>query len=489
MTIIPRLMRLFMLIISLMMVSQPVLASGSTSGTAPQNDEARIEYKSGSGSANGSCPVFTSVILTAVYCVQISVVTATMLFLMPITDLMVPITSIILVMVAMMFGYVLMTGEQELNRKTLAVLIKIGVVLLFGYDFGGFAVQTFGASVSLQDAVVETLWDDPHCPVDSFTRGAPAYDYISGSGAEVWGALDCILGKIFGFGGPFMLATSIFGLLGSLLGSGTMGVMVFFLGLGTLISIFIFAIRCAYVFLVCYIFIGFLIVISPMVMPMILFQTTRNMFDAWLKNLTVALLLPGVIFTYLCMVLPLLDEVVLGNDPNDRHSLQQILSDEDIQNAYRNMQQRCSMPSQNTDFSWYREVAGSGINIESWVQGPFRNVLVPSNSAATDGCQMMQMTSADFGEQHVFKLWQVAFSLLRVFLVGILITMMMNMLPDLVAGWINGGNAILGAAGQGLPGQQQLNQMMQRSRQSMMRNAGNSGVAGSIASGLGIGRR
>lgn len=474
--------RTLILLMSLLLFAQPVLA-GSPS-MAPQDDESKIEYKT-DGGAKTQCPAFNSVVMTVVYCVQISVVTATLMFLMPVTDLMVPITSITLILVVLLFGYVLLTGEQELNKKTFALLIKIGAVMLFGYDFGGYTIATFGASVSLQDAIVTTLWNDPDCPVSAFTAGAPSYDYISAGGAAVWGSMDCIIGKLFGFGGPFIMASSIFGILGSLLGSGTMGVMVFFFGLTTLLTIFMFALRVVYSFLVCYIFIGFLIVISPMVIPMILFQATQNFFDAWLKNLMVAILTPGVIFAYLCMVMPLLDQIVMGNDPDDKYSLQQVLSDEDLLNSYRNVQQRCSMSTQNTDFSWFREVAGSA-NIEQWVQGPFRNVLIPSNSAATDGCQLAQITSADFGNQHLFKLWQIAFSLLRIFLVAILISMMMNMIPELVVGWVQGGRAAVQASSLPLPGQQLVTGQMQRSQQSMMNSAGRPG--GGPAANL-VGRR
>lgn len=476
-----RLSQGLILFISLILCAQPVLAGAPS--MAPQDDESRIEYTSGNG-AKSQCPAFKSVVMTVVYCVQISVVTATLMFLMPVTDLMVPITSITLILVVLLFGYVLLTGEQELNRKTFALLIKIGAVMLFGYDFGGYTIATFGASVSLQEAVVTTLWNDPNCPVSAFTAGAPSYDYIAAGGASVWGSMDCIIGKLFGFGGPFIMATSIFGILGSLLGSGTMGIMVFFFGLTTLLTIFMFALRAVYAFLICYIFIGFLIIISPMVIPMILFQATQNFFDAWLKNLMVAILTPGVIFAYLCMVLPLLDQIVTGNDPNDNYSLQQVLSDEDLLNSYRNVQQRCSMTTQNTDFSWFREVAGNA-NIEQWVQGPFRNVLVPTNSAATDGCQLAQITSADFGNQHVFRLWQIAFSLLRIFLVATLISMMMNMIPELVIGWVQGGRAAVQASGLPLPGQQLATGQMQRVRQTMTNRAsGAGGGAGSL-----VGRR
>lgn len=478
---------LIMVMLGIILVAPPVLASASPAGggaAAPaDNNETSISYKADAGGTKTACPKFSSVIMSVTYCVQIAMVNATQLFLQPVSDMMLPITGAVLALVVGIFGFKLAMGETELNRKTFTLLIKIGCVLMFGYNFGGWMLPTFGATISLQDAVVTTLWKSPNCPISSFTAGAPSYDYISAGGANVWATLDCIIGKLFGFGGTFIMATSIFGMLGSLIGSGTMGAMVFFFGLTTLLSIFFFAIRAVYTFLISYVFIGFLIIISPMVMPLMLFRNTYSMFDAWLKNLMVAIMIPAVIFTYLCMVMPLLDEVVMGND---QASLKNVVSDEKMSGAYRNLQQRCSMASQSTDFSFFRQMSGS-MNIEQWVQGPFRNTLIPSNSAATDPCQSVQTPSMDFGQGQVMTLWDIAFSLLRIFLIGILISMMMNMLPDLVVAWVRGGRAAQRASESPLPGQQMLNSalsQMQRRISGGSRGGGGGGVFGSL-----VGRR
>ncbi|MBY0355302.1 MAG: type IV secretion system protein, partial [Rickettsiales bacterium] len=467
----------------------PAAAPAGGGAAGADNNETSIEYASNEAGSKSACPKFSSVIMTVTYCVQKSVVSATELYLEPISDLMLPITMATLVLVVAFFGYRLSVGETELNRKTFTLLIKIGVVLLFGYNFGGWTRPTFSSMISLQDAVVTTLWNTPDCPISDFTAGAPSEDYISVGGANVWATMDCIVGKLFGFGGSFIIATSIFGMLGSLIGSGTMGVMVFFFGLSTLLTIFFFALRTVYIFLVSYILVGFLITISPMVMPMILFRTTQNLFDAWLKNLMGALLTPGVIFTYLCLAIPLLDYAIMSDD-SESGSLKSVVSDSEIQNAYRNQQQRCSLSTQNTDFSFYQQMAGS-INIQSWVQGPFRNVLVPSNSAATDGCQFMRTTSMDFGANHVTKLTDIGMSLVRIFLIGQLVTMMMTLLPELVAGWIGGGQASARAASAQLPGQQQLGSAMNSMRSRMSRGGGAGGGGGGAMGGFSslLGRR
>jgi hypothetical protein len=460
-----------LMVLALSLMLQPVAAYAQT---AKQDDTTtNISYKNGAGS-EARCPQFKSVIMTVVYCVQIAVVTGTQLFLSPISDLMFPINLAVITLAVSFFGYRLSTGDSEPKRRTFGLLLKIGVVLLFGYDFGGWMLPTFGASVSLQDAIVTSLWNSPNCPISGFTSGAPSYSYISSGGQNVWATLDCIIGKLFGFGGSFAMAASIFGMLGSLLGSGTIGIMVFFFALTTLISIFFFALRVVYIFLVSFILTGFLITISPMVMPTILFRSTQHMFDAWLKNLMASMLIPGALFAYLCLIMPLLDYAVTGNNPE---SLQKVVSEKDIMNAYRNEQQRVSMATSETDYSWFR---ATGIDIQQWVErGPFRNVLVPSRSAATDAGQFTRMTSMDFGANHLQKLWEIGYSLMRVFLIGILVTMMANMIPQLVLGWIGGGWAAGDASGSQLPGEAQLSGAM-NSLQGRLTQSARSGRGGPV---------
>lgn len=479
-----RFLRFFVVFFSVFVAGLPVLASQNTSSQPPS-------YIS-SGGGTSQCPSFNSVIMTVVYCVQMAVVSGTLIMLPETSSLMWPITMAAITLVVSLFGYRLSVGETELNRKTMGLLLKIGVVMMFGFNFGGglfggpgWTLETFGATTTLQDAVVKSLWStvwsggSQNCPAGGFAAGAPSYSYIAASGVNVWASIDCILGKLFGFGGSFLMASSIFGMLGSILGSGTIGVMAFFFGLTTLLTIMFFALRCVYIFLVSYVFIGFLIVISPFVMPTLMFRTTQFMFDAWLKNLVSALLIPAALFTYLCLILPLLDSVVMGNDPD---SLQSAVSDTEVQNAYRNLQQQCAMPGLSTDFAWYNQLAGS-MNIQNWTQsGPMRHPTTPSMSAAADACQNMQMTSLDFGNNHVMKLWEIAYALMQVFLVGVLVTMVMNMIPTLVSGWTGGWTAAR-AAESPVPGQQQLGALVNRAQSGMMgRVSSRTGMLGGLSS-------
>ena len=91
-----------------------------------------------------------------------------------------------------------------------------------------------------------------------------------------------------------------------------MGVMCFFIGVAALLSLIFFVLRAVFVFLVSYMQIGFLIIISPLIIPLLLFGPTTPAFETWFRNLLAAIAMPGLVFAYLCIMMPVLDDAIDG---------------------------------------------------------------------------------------------------------------------------------------------------------------------------------
>ena len=179
-------------LLSVMAGSTPAFAQSYFNGTAvvacPGNDE-------------------KSVMIRATNCVEVAIVQATQIFLQHMSDIMFPITISFITLLMIFFGVRILIGEGEVTKKAFTFILKIGVVLLMTDNFGGFMMNAFDASGQLQTVIVKALPYDINCQATGANITAPAA-YISAGGVQVWAALDCLLGRILGYGPTFILPAS-----------------------------------------------------------------------------------------------------------------------------------------------------------------------------------------------------------------------------------------------------------------------------------------
>jgi type IV secretory pathway VirB6-like protein len=92
--------------------------------------------------------------------------------------------------------------------------------------------------------------------------------------------------------------------------STTAGIMMFITGAMAVLNIFFFAIRVIFCYLTSYLIICFLIILSPLIIPLALFYWTERYFTKWLHIMISAMLTPMILFAFLSMLLKIFGQLI-----------------------------------------------------------------------------------------------------------------------------------------------------------------------------------
>ena len=234
------------------------------------------------------------------------------------------IITTVLVMSMSFFGFKLLVGKIDLeNRKDFLIyIVKIAFVIYFvngdawrtiffdGVYNGSneisrifFKIKSdikgdkcdFGARYDLNGAKNGTIKNYPKNK-----------EYLM-----IWDTLDCKIMQYMNYG-PGFSSSTIFSLL----------IAAFFtggIGLSVAMSVFVIAfclistvIRAMHIFISSAIAIIIYVFISPIMIPLILFERTKSIFDAWLTHLISFTLSPIVLFAYLAIFISISEQVMFG---------------------------------------------------------------------------------------------------------------------------------------------------------------------------------
>ncbi len=365
-----------------------------------------------------------SLAVKVVYCVKMAVFSTTELFLIQTSALMAPVIDVMMILVLILLGVRIAAGERDPQKMVMSFLLRFGIVYLladnFGAAMGGLTDDVFLIIEQLQAVAIPVLYvTSDTCDITS--TSAPAGGYIIPITYTPWEYIDCIFDYIFGFGVDATIASSIFGFIGSTFFGGTVGMMAFVLGLATVLALAFFAFRVIYIVLVSYVYVGFLIVLTPLFAPLLMFKVTETAFRKWWGNLLGGIMLPFMMVAFLAFSMPILDTFVFGDDDQ---SLESTLGrGQEITEHYRLAAPVCEMTSAS-DFDFFDDLNSGRI---------VQNMFNPSESGAMDWCGMFDFTKVDLGEEHIQELWEIGMSLIRILGVVYLITAVAALLPNLTA--------------------------------------------------------
>ncbi|MBL6664470.1 MAG: type IV secretion system protein [Rickettsiales bacterium] len=165
-------------------------------------------------------------------------------------------------------------GEEELKRD--------------GCQFG---------DISLPDGTIE----------DSGRQYPPGKKYLA-----MFDTLDCKLARYLGFG-PEVSAANIAKLV--LAGYFVGPVGIYFSLCLLILGFFMLAltIRALHIFLSASFAIILMVVISPIIIPTVLFEKTNNIFKGWIKNLIAFTLQPMILFAYVAIFITVMDSTMVGS--------------------------------------------------------------------------------------------------------------------------------------------------------------------------------
>lgn len=252
------------------------------------------------------------------------------------------IINIVLVISITLFGFKLLIGKVDLeNRKDFLIyIIKIAIVVYFvngdawktiffdGIYNGSneisrifFKLQTnnerdscnFGYQYRLggKDAVTVEGVTTPAVLPGSLIRSAAIYppgkDYLM-----IWDTLDCKIMKYMNYK-PGNNGTVVFTLIVAAFFTGGIGVIVSFSVLIIAFTLISATIRAMHIFISSAFAIIIYVFISPIIIPLVLFERTKSIFDAWLTHLMSFALSPIVLFAYLSIFITLSEQIIFGS--------------------------------------------------------------------------------------------------------------------------------------------------------------------------------
>lgn len=231
------------------------------------------------------------------------------------------------ILVVTLFGVKMLLREGDLKKQGAILLFKIAGMALFIDNFGGFIPDVFGMVQEAVEIVTSALGDQ-------LSNGK--CDTSKTLGEKPWNFLDCILGEIFGFGPRATIGGALFGLLGSALGSGKFGPVLALGGVMVIYFILRLILRAVYTYLMSLIVVGFLIVMSPLLIPLILLGVTFQYFEHWLRALTASMLLPMIVLAYVTLAFLALDHMLY----DEEKGLAKQLTEDDATGAHNQSRSR-----------------------------------------------------------------------------------------------------------------------------------------------------
>lgn len=247
------------------------------------------------------------------------------------------ITKALFALAIMAFGISVVTGNTpSFSQSGLVLALKIGAILVFSVNFGNFYPPLLNSLESLLNIMAKPAtiafaeggtWNhigSTATPI--FTCKTGTFQGSEVAIMDIWSLVDCYIDLIIG--GIFSDTTLKMGMLGFLLGvlvSGSVGLFVGFVGIYMLATALMTIFRAVYIFLTSYIAFSFMVLISIIFIPTILFQSTKRFFDGWLRLTMSFLLQPVFVFGYLIMFLVAINSTIF----NGRYSLYYAVTGED----------------------------------------------------------------------------------------------------------------------------------------------------------------
>jgi hypothetical protein len=214
-------------------------------------------------------------------------------------------TLAFITLVVTLFGVQILTQEADMKKDGFTLLFKIGVVWLMMDNFGGFIPDVFGILTELSALVSGVM--------SSTMGGIGSSPYLNCSGFEgeiPWRYYDCMLGALFGFAPDAFVGTSLIAAVPAALQSGQFGVMIFMAGVAAFLYVLRLIIRATYVYLMAIVALSFMIVVSPLFIPLLLMKKTESYFSRWLHAFMSLIGQPVMALAFMAFAVAVLDRTM-----------------------------------------------------------------------------------------------------------------------------------------------------------------------------------
>lgn len=223
-----------------------------------------------------------------------------------------------LVLALMLFAIKAMLNGVQHTAELYLLIIKFALVLYFtmGGAMSHYYDQLIKLSQGLSDIVLQAGGNETICNYKQ-----DEYPTINGKNLgylALWDRLDCRI--MFYLGSQLNATTGVTILTSFMLGALIIfaiffgaQVIICIVALFMVIMIVLVAIWMVYLFILSLIALTIIILVSPLFIPMCLFQATKGFFDGWLKEIMTYSLYPVILFAFLSLMFSVFDNLYFGN--------------------------------------------------------------------------------------------------------------------------------------------------------------------------------
>lgn len=300
------------------------------------------------------------------------------------------------------FGVRIMMGERELLKRATTLTVKLAFVVGF--------MQMLPFIVNSTFAILDDLMR-----------------LVSG-GVSPWVRIDAFLGNLMGFGASISMFNGLLGVVGASAFSSKVGISMFFFGVLGILNLMIFIMQLIYTYCLAVLTIGFLLVLTPIVLPLALFFYTERYFKKWCDIIVSAILTPVLIFAFLWMFLGIFDILI--------QNIFQILGGNDFKSYWRMNTSLFSWvmpsdPNQNMMMQNLSTVGDLGC-VDRSIKPPIQTNINPFAKNSFD-VGAGRMATMNFGYNDVSIVQRLSFAFMTLYIFASLMKSMVVMLPQIAS--------------------------------------------------------
>lgn len=370
-----------------------------------------------------------------------------------------------LTLVITLFGVKVLMNEGDPKKDSFLLLVKIGIALAFLNNFGGMIPAAFAI---VQEGVEITS--------TTLSTGTLQCDKMPGE--LPWAYVDCVVGELMGFAPGLVVGSSALGAVGSLLWSGQFGSILFLSALAGFFFLLKLIIRATYTYLMAIVVLGFTIVISPLILPLMWMDATKQYFDRWLGILVAMLIMPAIVMGYLTLSFSVMDQVLFNEDIG----VATLLAPEEVAEM-RGARISANSGTLLTDSRRANEAMGEDFSQEDMEQPDESNPIVPFLSGSSDSNPLNRLYTMDLGAGEAGVAGQIFFAFVALAVIGWLLDAMLSQLIQLAQIMLGGGYFMHGAVSDN-PFEGSLNQVHGQVSQGLNQTSSPGGFLSQLGSNL-----
>ncbi len=366
-------------------------------------------------------PASAQVVSYVVATIEGNITQAMVNFIALYTDALRPTLMVVFSLAVVLYGIKILYAPRELQKMTGIFMLKLAIVAGFSFNMAYFGMVPFQIVHGLIYAII--------------------------GGVDPWMQFDTYIAALMGNGN---LSQGIIGTLGAALFSGIQGIMTFLVGFIGVFSILYLGFRAAFSYLSAIVLIAFIMLISPLILPLAMFtQTERIYFRKWFDLLIAAMINPVVVIVFLWMIMGIIQS-----------SVTDIMSIPGLQEGQRLNKNAFSwlLPNDPNTWTQLEQTLGQPMGAPA-VQSFMSPTLFSSMDANT-----LSTSALDFGPDQVWTMQQLTFQFLGLFIVAYLLMSLLNSIPDIsdsIAG------VATGLGWQGMPFAKELKQAVGTMKRAM----------------------